>query len=152
MYVVLEPWHACHRLLHPTLTTRSLFPPPGQTDDALDLDYPGNRKVLPYQTSVLYVFLPEDMVGGEIEAYPYAMPESLMDSGEAKPFASVTPALNRMAFFRGDAWHQVRSYTSKKSDKVMRASLVLENYHIPVNLESYVVDFSWRDGPGNAMM
>jgi hypothetical protein len=112
------------------------------------LDYPGLKKVLPYQTSVLYVFLPEDMEGGEIEAYPYKMSEEEMDS--SPPVARVTPKLNRMAYFRGDSWHQVRSYkTSSKT--VLRASLVLENYYVPLNILPYVVPFSWRDGAQEMM-
>lgn len=107
------------------------------------MDYPGAVKVLPYQTSVLYMFLPEDMEGGEIEAYPYEMEQE--DMMQSPPHGRVTPKLNRMAYFRGDAWHQVRSYKTKAKD-VLRASLVLENYHIPMNLENYIVPFSWHDG------
>lgn len=100
-------------------------------------------KVLPYQTSVLYVFLPDDMEGGEIEAYPYDMEEEEMD--ETPPHGRVVPKLNRMAYFPGDSWHQVRSYTTK-SKSMLRASLVLENYHIPQSLENHVIQFEWRDG------
>lgn len=112
------------------------------------LSYPGMRKVLPYQTSVLYVFVPDDMEGGEIEAYPYDMEHEEMS--KSAPHASVKPELNRMAYFRGDSWHQVRSYKTK-SKSMLRASLVLESYHIPLNLERYVVPFTWWDGKTDMM-
>lgn len=113
------------------------------------MDYPGDVKVLPYQTSVLYVFLPDDMVGGEIEAYPYEMEHEEMDA--TAPPGRVVPKLNRMAYFPGDSWHQVRSYKTN-STTTLRASLVLENYHVPPSLERYVVPFHWADGKKTSMM
>lgn len=45
------------------------------TDNARVLDYPGEGDdyVMPYQTSVLYISVPKNMVGGEIEAYPTSL-------------------------------------------------------------------------------
>lgn len=89
------------------------------------------------------------MEGGEIEAYPYEMGHEEME--ESPPLGRVTPKLNRMAYFRGDAWHQVRSYKTNAKD-VLRASLVLENYHIPISLQPYVVPYNWHDGGKQEMM
>lgn len=113
------------------------------------MDYPGTVKVLPYQTSVLYVFLPEDMEGGELETYPYDMEQEEMDA--TLPHGRIEPKLNRMAYFPGDSWHQVRSYRTNSSS-MLRASLVLENYHVPPSLERFVVPFEWQDGKNNKMM
>lgn len=112
------------------------------------LDFPGTKKIMPFQTNVLYVFVPEDMVGGQLEAWDYEITQEDVDNG---PKARVVPEENRMAFFRGDAQHQVRSYnTSSKS--VLRGSLVLEQYAIPEDYQNLVIDWHWRDRHGSEMM
>lgn len=109
------------------------------TDNALVLDYPGDGEeyIMPFQTSVLYVSVPTNMVGGEIEAYPYNSDWDLMVEGVIKPSGSVKPVENRMSYFPGDAWHQVMAYSAPTNDK-LRASLVLESYHVPPNILRYV--------------
>ena len=78
-----------------------------------------------HQVSVLYNSVPEDMVGGELEMFPYGTgyPEF-----EAAPGKKVTPKENTLVTFRGDAFHQVRSYKTKTGSE--RVSLVLEQYKI----------------------
>ncbi|CAN8068305.1 unnamed protein product [Agarophyton chilense] len=118
------------------------------TDDAIVLNYTGSKKIMPFQTNVLYVFVPEGMEGGQLEAWDYdAHPMSILNGPQAK----VSPAENRMAFFRGDAQHQVRSYKAPLNDK-LRASLVLEQYNIPAEYEKYVTDWHWRDHQNGDMM
>lgn len=115
---------------------------------AIMMDYAGSRKVMPLQTNVLYVFVPEDMKGGELEAWDYDATERQVAAG---PQGRVRPEENRMAFFRGDAQHQVKSYTTSSKD-VLRGSLVLEQYKIPEEYKQYVMEFHWRENDGSAMM
>ena len=60
-----------------------------------------------HQVSVLYNSVPEDMVGGELEMFPYGTgyPEF-----EAAPEKKVTPKENTLVTFRGAACHQSRVY------------------------------------------
>lgn len=112
------------------------------------LNYTGSKKIMPYQTNVLYVFVPEDMQGGQLEAWDYdAHPATIMHGAQA----SVTPVENRMAFFRGDAQHQVRSYKAPMKD-TLRASLVLEQYDIPEEYRDLVLEWYWRDHQDSDMM
>lgn len=112
------------------------------------LDYEGSKKVMPFQTNVLYVFVPEDMVGGQLEAWDYEITPEDVANG---PKARVIPKENRMAYFRGDAQHQVRSYNTS-STKVLRGSLVLEQYAIPEDYQHLIVDWHWRDRHDSEMM
>eukprot|EP00173_Palmaria_palmata_P002366 Plantae.Rhodophyta-Palmaria_palmata.ctg2507.p1 GENE.Plantae.Rhodophyta-Palmaria_palmata.ctg2507~~Plantae.Rhodophyta-Palmaria_palmata.ctg2507.p1 ORF type:complete len:229 (-),score=47.72 Plantae.Rhodophyta-Palmaria_palmata.ctg2507:359-976(-) len=109
------------------------------TDNALIINYPGDgdEYIMPYQTNVLYVSVPTDMVGGEIEAYPYESDWDMMEQGLIQPAGSVKPEENRMSYFPGDSWHQVKAYSAPANDK-LRASLVLESYHVPLNILRYV--------------
>lgn len=118
------------------------------TDDAIMLDYNGSKKVMPFQTNVLYVFVPDDMRGGELEAWNYDVTERELLAG---PMGRVRPEENRMAFFRGDAQHQVRSYNTSAKD-VLRGSLVLEQYKIPEEYSHMLLDWHWRDREGGEMM
>lgn len=112
------------------------------------LEYEGSKKVMPFQTNVLYVFVPEDMVGGQLEAWDYDITPEDVANG---PKARVVPVENRMAYFRGDAQHQVRSYNTS-STKVLRGSLVLEQYAIPEDYQHMLVDWHWRDRHDSEMM
>lgn len=115
---------------------------------AIVMSYSGSKKVMPFQTNVLYVFVPEDMIGGQLEAWPYDISPEDIAKG---PHARVTPQENRMAFFRGDAQHQVRSYNTS-SRNVLRGSLVLEQYNIPEDYVNLVEKFHWRDRDDSEMM
>lgn len=108
----------------------------------------GETKMMPVQTNVLYVFVPEDMVGGSLEAWNYNTGTREMAKG---PQAYVQPIENRMAFFRGDALHQVRSYNTS-SESVLRGSLVLEQYKVPEEALDVVIDYMWMERHGGEMM
>lgn len=115
---------------------------------AVILDSVRDAKILPVQTNVLYVFVPEDMIGGSLEAWDYEASDDELKQG---PMGTVHPVENRMAFFRGDAQHQVRSYNTS-SKNILRGSLVLEQYNIPEEYISLVMDFVWKDRNGGEMM
>lgn len=115
---------------------------------ALILDSDRDAKILPVQTNVLYVFVPEDMIGGSLEAWDYDASDDDLKQG---PMGIVQPVENRMAFFRGDAQHQVRSYNTS-SKNILRGSLVLEQYNVPEEYASMVLDFVWKDRNGGEMM
>lgn len=123
------------------------------TDNALVLDYPGDGEeyVMPYQTSVLYISVPDAMVGGEIEAYPYESDWEDMDAGVVKPSGAVKPKENRMSYFPGDSWHQVRAYSAPRKDK-LRASLVLESYNIPLNILEFIRSWDVQENENNQEM
>ena len=89
-----------------------------------------------HQVSVLYNSVPEDMVGGELEMFPYGTgyPEF-----EAAPGKKVTPKENTLVTFRGDAFHQVRSYKTKTGSE--RVSLVLEQYKIDKDMYGKTVRY-----------
>jgi hypothetical protein len=78
-----------------------------------------------HQVSVLYNSVPNDMVGGELELFPYG--DGYPDTGAA-PEAKIRPKENMLVNFRGDAFHQVRSYKTRSGSE--RVSLVLEQYII----------------------
>jgi hypothetical protein len=78
-----------------------------------------------HQVSVLYVSVPEDMEGGQLELFSYGdgnLPEN------AEPNDAVEPKENLMVTFRGDAFHRVRSYRTRSARE--RVSLVVEQYYI----------------------
>jgi hypothetical protein len=78
-----------------------------------------------HQVSVLYNSVPNDMVGGELELFPYG--DGYPDTGAA-PEKKIRPKENMLVNFRGDAFHQVRSYKTRSGSE--RVSLVLEQYVI----------------------
>lgn len=94
------------------------------------------------------MFVPEDMTGGTLEAWDYDASDDELNQG---PMGIVRPVENRMAFFRGDAHHQVRSYNTS-SKNILRGSLVLEQYNIPEEYSGLVLDFVWKDRNGGEMM
>ena len=78
-----------------------------------------------HQVSVLYVSVPEDMEGGQLELFSYGngtVPTN------AEPNDAVEPKENLVVTFRGDAFHRVRSYRTRSARE--RVSLVLEQYYI----------------------
>lgn len=97
---------------------------------------------------MLYVFVPEDMVGGTLETWDYDATQDDLSQG---PMGIVQPIENRMAFFRGDARHQVRSYNTS-SKNILRGSLVLEQYNVPEEYFDLVFDFIWKERNGGEMM
>ena len=78
-----------------------------------------------HQVSVLYVSVPEDMEGGQLELFSYG---NGVVPPNAEPNDAVEPKENLMVTFRGDAFHRVRSYRTRSARE--RVSLVLEQYYI----------------------
>ena len=90
-----------------------------------------------HQVDVLYMNVPPDMQGGELELFQYTHPE--WGSGREPPTEGewvrnpddvVKPKQNTHVAFRGDAWHRVRGFTNSKAKEVPRISLVVEQYKI----------------------
>jgi hypothetical protein len=81
--------------------------------------------------SVLYLSLPPDIVGGELELkHPEEQPEAGSPS-------RVQPKENRLAVFRGDAEHAVRNFDGSSN----RVSLVLEQYDVPIGEVGWLKTF-----------
>lgn len=78
-----------------------------------------------HQVSVLYNNVPPDMEGGELELYEYGPGQPDLNH---PPGDKIVPKENMLITFRGDAFHQVRSYRTKSGAE--RVSLVLEQYKI----------------------
>lgn len=89
-----------------------------------------------HQVSVLYNSVPSDMEGGNLELFPYG--DGYPDTG-APPEESVAPKENLLVTFRGDAFHQVRSYRTKTGSE--RISLVLEQYKIDEDMYPKTIKF-----------
>jgi len=90
-----------------------------------------------HQVDVLYMNVPSDMQGGELELFHYTHPE--WGSGTEPPTEGewvrdpdevVRPKQNMHVAFRGDSWHRVRGFTNAKAKEVPRISLVCEQYKI----------------------
>jgi hypothetical protein len=88
------------------------------------------RSFLAHQVAVLYVDVPSDLVGGELELF---MGSSLTEESVAdvEPGAKLVPRENRLVIFRGDAYHRVKPFSSLEGGR--RISIVLEAYKIPPN-------------------
>eukprot|EP00123_Amoebidium_parasiticum_P020538 comp5199_c0_seq1/m.1240 comp5199_c0_seq1/g.1240 ORF comp5199_c0_seq1/g.1240 comp5199_c0_seq1/m.1240 type:complete len:314 (-) comp5199_c0_seq1:355-1296(-) len=82
---------------------------------------------LSYQTTVLYLNVPDDMVGGKLELWSYTGLPFF------EPEQRVTPQTNTLVEFRGDALHRVQPFASAKGGA--RVSLVMEQYFL--NQEDY---------------
>ena len=89
--------------------------------------------------SVLYVSVPDDMRGGELEVRK--VPDVYLDAHGLKARAAVArdggqveaadvkPVENTLVTFRGDAHHRVRPFSTEKPG-ARRVSLVLEQYRL----------------------
>lgn len=73
-----------------------------------------------------------------------------LDDG-TPPSARFSPRVNSMAYFRGDAVHQVRSYRTNSTTTV-RAGLVLEQYKVPEKLLPMVHPFHFEERTNMGMM
>jgi len=76
----------------------------------------------PVGVNVLYVDIPEDMEGGELELYSTAVHKYVPGR---KPLQRVRPQVGMLCRFRGDMFHKVNSM---KRGSRPRISLVLEEY------------------------
>jgi hypothetical protein len=94
-------------------------------DDTLAHSSPGIT-FLAHAVSVLYISVPPDMNGGELELLGSAPSEEVVP--ENFEIQHVEPVENRMAQFRGDSYHQVRGYSTDTD--ALRISLVLEQYRV----------------------
>lgn len=102
---------------------------------------------LAHAISVIYVSVPSDMRGGDLELYG----NGKTGSG-AKAFTStdikevdlhdpdlVTPIENMLVEFRGDSWHKVQGFSTETSER--RISFVLEQYKLTKNDEKYFLPY-----------
>jgi hypothetical protein len=94
-------------------------------DDTLAHSAPGIT-FLAHAVSVLYISVPPDMSGGELELLGPAPSEDVVP--EDFEIQHVAPVENRMAQFRGDSYHQVRGYSTDTD--IICISLVLEQYRV----------------------
>jgi hypothetical protein len=112
-------------------------------DDTLAHSAPGIT-FLAHAVSVLYISVPPDMSGGELELLGPAPSEDVVP--EDFEIQHVAPVENRMAQFRGDSYHQVRGYSTDTD--VLRISLVLEQYRVAPAYQNGVDQYveSVKDG------
>ncbi|BDA42102.1 hypothetical protein COCOBI_02-9040 [Coccomyxa sp. Obi] len=106
--------------------------------DNLRISGPAGRActVASYQTSVLYLSVPQDMDGGNLTIWEQQGLGGTL--GEPKDF--IHPMDNLLVSFRGDAPHRVDEFHSE----AMRVSLTLEQYIIPDLLAWGVPSFEFR--------
>eukprot|EP00277_Geminigera_cryophila_P006429 CAMPEP_0179429904 /NCGR_PEP_ID=MMETSP0799-20121207/15168_1 /TAXON_ID=46947 /ORGANISM="Geminigera cryophila, Strain CCMP2564" /LENGTH=215 /DNA_ID=CAMNT_0021206049 /DNA_START=246 /DNA_END=893 /DNA_ORIENTATION=- len=84
---------------------------------------------LAHQVNVLYVTVPQDMMGGWLQVWNYnRKPSQKRTHDMNSPDHTVTPEENTMIAFRGDSFHRVMGYTTRTNTK--RISLVLEQYQV----------------------
>lgn len=104
-----------------------------------------------HTVSVMYVSVPEDMEGGELELL--GSHEEAHGTGRPSPapaLESVTPKHNLHAEFRGDSVHRVRGYATKTNQ--LRISLVLEQYKVAEENEQFLVPYREFQKNGMIMM
>jgi hypothetical protein len=122
----LEPWLA-RRRARPAARPRNAFylnvllvsggGSIGRHTDATLRGPSGEPEVVPEQVTVLYLRLPERFAGGELNLY----------RGE-RGVARLRPVSGQLLHFRGDLQHEVAPLDAP--DGALRASLVLEQYHL----------------------
>lgn len=99
----------------------------------------------------MYVSVPEDMEGGELELL--GNHEDVYGPGRPSPAPAlerITPRHNLHAEFRGDSVHRVRGYATKTSK--LRISLVLEQYKVTEENEEFLVPYRLFQKNGMTMM
>lgn len=111
---------------------------------------------LAYQVNVIYVNIPEDMVGGGLQLWKYGDGElTLQEYGEGPDF-TVKPQDNMMVRFRGDTFHQVQAYHVQDRNNSRRLALILEQYKLIKDvydgLGSNVEVIKWSSAAGENMM
>ena len=83
-----------------------------------------------YQVNVIYVNIPEYMVGGELQLWKYGDGELTLKEYEERPDFTIKPQENMMVRFRGDTFHQVQAYHVKDRSNSRRFALILEQYKL----------------------
>jgi hypothetical protein len=106
-----------------------------------------NTDFLAHTVSVLYISVPEDMVGGQLELLGigeehHTNPDHVVDS--------VHPVEDYSATFRGDSYHQVRGYDT--ATDTLRISLVLEQYKLDEENAPYMIEYEQSEKDGMTMM
>lgn len=105
-------------------------------DNTVRTYYPGI--VYAHQVNVLYMSVPHDMIGGQLQLFKYGADPRLTETGQLKsreeiirsiPDKVILPQENTMVAFRGDTYHRVMGYSTDTSAR--RISLVLEQYQVP---------------------
>ena len=84
-----------------------------------------------HSVEVLYLQVAPDMIGGQLELWPYGAIKgfgSVAKKGD--PEEVVVPTVNTHVSFRGDALHQVKSFYTASGTGIPRISLVLEQYRV----------------------
>jgi hypothetical protein len=115
-------------------------------DNTLRHKKPGTD-FLAHTVSVLYISVPKDMVGGQLE---------LLGIGEEhhrnpnKVHESIVPVEDFSATFRGDSYHQVRGYDT--STDTLRISLVLEQYKLSEEDSKFMIEYEQSEKDGMTMM
>ncbi|CAD7702320.1 unnamed protein product [Ostreobium quekettii] len=95
------------------------------------------KELLAHQVNVLYVGVPEDIEGGQLEVWPY----QYTDRETYKTV--IQPRENSMVEFRGDACHRVRNFQSPSGQA--RMSLVVEQYIVPPGLYASTAEFCFAN-------
>jgi hypothetical protein len=113
-----------------------------QKDDTLNGLLCFDAQAVAHETDVLYVNVPDDMVGGRLNLWPVGTD----DDDPAAPFHTVEPVEGKVLRFRGDAIHKVYRHGSAKG--TARVSLVIEQYKWPEKWASLVPPF-WVKGQVN---
>jgi len=117
-------------------------------DNTVRTWYPGIT--FAHQVNVLYMSVPHDMKGGDLQIFKYGPDPRHEPDGSFKPREeiirlqpddSVTPQENMMVAFRGDAYHRVMGYETQTAEK--RISLVLEQYQVPSWAYPFTVTFEF---------
>lgn len=99
----------------------------------------------------MYVSVPEDMKGGELELLgdrETAFPNE--EENEPKAIEAIAPTHNLHAEFRGDSFHRVRGYATDTS--TLRISLVLEQYKLEEEDAQYLIPYVQSEKNGMTMM
>lgn len=99
----------------------------------------------------MYVSVPEDMEGGELELLGTHMEANGPGRPSPAPtLESITPRHNLHAEFRGDSVHRVRGYATKTNQ--LRISLVLEQYKVSEENEQFLTPYRVFQKNGMTMM
>ncbi|KAA8497502.1 hypothetical protein FVE85_5087 [Porphyridium purpureum] len=106
-----------------------------------------NTDFLAHTVTVLYLSVPPDMEGGELEVLGT---REQYEEGGGTVKSRITPVQNKGARFRGDAYHQVRGYTTETDQR--RVSLVLEQYRVPRRFHRYLSKYEHSEKDGVLMM
>ncbi|KAK9909639.1 hypothetical protein WJX75_005421 [Coccomyxa subellipsoidea] len=101
-------------------------------------------RILAFQTSILYITVPQGMRGGELVLYKKGI--NIVPGMTTNRLMTVTPAENLLIKFQGDLPHQVQDFVTE--DQRPRVSIALEQFYIPDELYQHAVEFDVIRPPG----